>query len=231
MITKGSVRRKSAEIFKKVIELRKKEYSYTEIRKETGVAKSTINNWLTKAGLTLTKEHLNIQAKKRVENHVVATEASKRTRARRKEEDIQTFILEIKRFMNDPLFVAGIMLYEAEGTKRGNNSFSNSDFRTILVYMRFLEKYFNLDRSLDLNYRIYIHEARKNDLNRIMNFWTKKLQVDRRVFSISWKHNIVSKKQENLDYVGQMSVRVHGVKHFSGKILTLSGIMLSVFQR
>ena len=82
MITRGSVRRKSAEIFKKVIELRKREYSYTEIKKETGVAKSTINNWLTLAGLTLTKEHLNIQAKKRVENHVVATEASKRTRAR-----------------------------------------------------------------------------------------------------------------------------------------------------
>lgn len=231
MITRGSVRRKSAEIFKKVIELRKREYSYTEIKKETGVAKSTINNWLTLAGLTLTKEHLNIQAKKRVENHVVATEASKRTRARRKEEDIQVFILENRRFMNEPLFVAGIMLYEAEGTKGENNSFSNSDFRTILVYIRFLERYFHLNRNLDLDFRIYIHEIRKDDLNRITNFWSKKLLVDGRIFSISWKHNVVSKKQENLDYVGQLSVRVHGIKHFSGKILAISSIMLSVFQR
>jgi len=231
MINKGSVRRKSAEVFKRVIELRKREYSYTEIKKEPGVAKSTINNWLTLAGLTLTKEHLQIQAKKRVENHVIATEASKRTRARRKDQDIQAFIQKNKRFINDPLFIAGIMLYEAEGTKSGNNGFSNSDFRVILVYLRFLEKYFYLNRNTDLDFRIYIHEVRKNDLNRIVNFWAKKLLVNRNIFSISWKHNVVSKKQENLDYVGQMNVRVRGIKHFSGKIVTISSIMLSVFQR
>lgn len=231
MINKGSVRRKSAEVFKRVIELRKREYSYTEIKKETGVAKSTINNWLTLAGLTLTKEHLQIQAKKRVENHVIATEASKRTRARRKDQDIQAFIQKNKRFINDPLFIAGIMLYEAEGTKSGNNGFSNSDFRVILVYLRFLEKYLYLNRNTDLDFRIYIHEVRKNDLNRIVNFWAKKLSVNRNIFSISWKHNIVSKRQENLDYVGQMNVRVRGIKHFSGKIVTISSIMLSVFQR
>ena len=231
MVNKGSVRRKSAESFRRVIELRKKEYSYTEIRKETGIAKSTINNWLTLAGLTLTKEHLKIQAKKRVENHIVATEASKRTRERRKEKDIQNFIQENRDFIHDPLFVAGIMLYEAEGTKNGNNGFSNSDCKVVLVYLNFLEKYFHLNRNIDLDFRIYIHEVRKNDLNRIVNFWAKKLLVDKSVFSLSWKHNIVSKKQENLDYVGQINVRVRGIKHFTGKILSISSIMLSVFQR
>ncbi|MGA3291538.1 MAG: hypothetical protein ABSC49_00095 [Candidatus Microgenomates bacterium] len=231
MVNKGSVRRKSIEIFQKVIELRKSEHSYTEISKETGVAKSTINNWLTLAGLTLTKEHLQIQAKKRVENHVIAIEASKRTRARRKDEDIQNFILKNRQFMRDPLFVAGVMLYEAEGTKVSNNGFSDSDFRLILVYLRFLETYFHLNRNIDLDFRVYIHEVRKDDLNRIINFWAKKLSVDGHIFSISWKHNIVSKKQENLDYVGQINVRVRGVKHFSGKILAISSIMLSVFQR
>ncbi len=230
MINKGSVRRKSSEIFKKVIELRKKEYSYTEIRKETGVAKSTINNWLTLAGMTLTKEHLQIQAKKRVENHVLGTKASKITRARRKERDVQNFILEQKTNFEDPFFVAGIMLYEAEGTKV-NNNFSNSDFRLIVVYIKFLEKYFRLDRKKDMNFRLYIHEIRKSDLNRIKNFWGKKLNLAKDDFHISWKHNVVSQRRTNLDYVGQLGVRVLGVRHFTSKMLAISDIILSVFQR
>jgi hypothetical protein len=230
MINKGPVRRKSAEIFKKVIELRKREYSYSEIRKETGIAKSTINNWLTLAGLTLTKEHLQIQAKKRVENHVIATEASKRTRARRKDEDIRTFIQENRKFMNNPFFVTGIMLYEAEGTKV-NNNFSNSDFRLIVIYIKFLEKYFGLDRKKDMNFRLYVHETRKNDLDRIKNFWAKRLKIDKNTFRVSWKHNIVSLRRMNLDYVGQIGVRVNGISHFTSKMLAISDIILSVFQR
>ncbi len=230
MINKGSVRRKSLDVFNKVIELRKKEYSYSEIKKETGVAKSTINNWLTLAGLTLTKEHLLIQDKKRVENHLIATEASKVTRARRKESEIQNFILNYKRFIHDALFIAGVMLYEAEGTKVSNN-FSNSDFRLIVVYIRFLEKYFHLDRNKDMRYRLHIHDSRSGDLHRIRNYWAKKLRINLDVISVSWKHNVVSRPRMNPDYVGQLSVRVNGRKHFTGKMLAISDIMLSVFQR
>jgi len=79
-------RRKSFELYKQVIQLRKQEHSYSQIRRETGLAKSTINNWLTYAGLTLSKEHLKIQAIKRLENHIIATEASKRTRFKKERE-------------------------------------------------------------------------------------------------------------------------------------------------
>ena len=104
-------RRKSFELYKQVIQLRRKEYSYSEIRDETGLAKSTINNWLTYAGLTLSKEHLDIQAKKRLENHTIATEASKRTRLRRKMADIQNFLNSYKQYFGDPLFNYGLALF------------------------------------------------------------------------------------------------------------------------
>ncbi|KKR85823.1 MAG: hypothetical protein UU32_C0032G0002 [Candidatus Woesebacteria bacterium GW2011_GWB1_41_10] len=77
---------------------RKSEHSYTEIRRETGLAKSTIQNWLTHAGLTLSKEHLEIQARKRVENYVIATAASKVTRKRRKDQEIQSCIQKVKKY-------------------------------------------------------------------------------------------------------------------------------------
>lgn len=231
MVTKGSVRRKSVELFKKVIELRKKEFSYSEINKETGLAKSTINNWLNYAGLTLSKEHLKIQAKKRVENHVIGTAASKITRARRKEEEIYAFIQKIKLYFNDPFFVTGIMLYEAEGSKGQNNGFSNSDFRLISVYINFLEKYLSLNRGINMTFRLYIHDTRKDDLLKIINFWSKKLQVNPKNIRLTWKHNIVTNRRSNPDYVGQFDVRIRRFPNFTRKMLVISDIILSKYQK
>ena len=231
MVNKSSVRRKSAEIFRKVIELRKKEYSYTEIRKETGVAKSTINNWLTLAGLTLSKEHLNIQAKKRVQNHVIATEASKRTRARRKGEDIQNFIMENKKYFDEPFFVAGIMLYEAEGSKGTDCKFSNSDFRLIQTFIAFIEKFFKLTRNKNMSFSLYIHETRKDDLEKILNFWAKQAGIKKNKICIYWKRNKVVARKENPDYTGQFGVRIMGERVLGSKIQAISDIILKKYRK
>lgn len=231
MVTRGSVRRKGKEVFQKVIELRKKGLSYTEIQIETGIAKSTINNWLTFAGLTLTKEHLQISRNKYLQNNVIATAASKITRARQKDSDIQNFIKAKRNNFDDPLFVAGVMLYEAEGSKSSSNGFSNSDFRLINLYISFLEKYFSISKNENLRFRLFIHEVRKNDLSRIKRFWANKISIDKNQFSLSWKHNIVAKHQENLDYVGQLNVSVRKISHFTSKMLALSDIILTRYQK
>lgn len=231
MITSSSVRRKSKEVFQKVIELRKKGFSYTEIKRETGVAKSTINNWLAFAGLTLSREHLEIQNKKRIENHVLGTIASKMTRARRRAEDIDLFIQRHKSNLDDPLFVAGIMLYEAEGSKGENNGFSNSDYRLLIVFIRFAERYFGIDRNKDISFRLYIHEIRKNDLERIIRFWSKKLNVDPKKIKVSWKYNVVTERRTNLDYVGQLNMHILNNTHFTSKLIAISDIILTRYQK
>jgi len=231
MITKGSVRRKSAEVFKKVIELRKNGFSYTEIKKETGIAKSTINNWLSLAGLTLTKEHLQIQVKKRVENHVLGTEASKITRARRKELDISKFINKQKDYFNDPFYNYGIALYEAEGSKRTDCKFSNSDYRLILTFVKFVERYFYLNRKENMSFSLYIHETRKNDLRKILNFWSRNIDIKKDLIHTYWKKNKVVGRRENPDYSGQFQVRVMGEKVLGSKILAISDIILKKYLR
>jgi hypothetical protein len=231
MLQNKFIRRKNFDIYRKVIELRKKEFSYTEIQRETGIAKSTINNWLTRAGMTLSREHLEIQAKKRIENYVIGTAASKVTRKRRKDIDTQNFIQENKKYFQDPFFVAGIMLYQAEGSKGDSNGFSNSDFRLILIYIKFLERYLFLNRNRDMVFLLYIHETRKTDLSRITNFWIKKLQINNKAIKTSWKHNIVTKNRINQNYVGQFEVRIHGVSYFTSKLLSVSDIILKKYQK
>lgn len=231
MNNRGSVRRKSAEIFRKVIELRKTGRSYSEIKRETNIAKSTINNWLTYAGLTLTKEHLQIQAKKRIENHTIATEASKRTRTKRKEADIQNFIMRNKGYFRDPLFNYGVALYESEGSKGTDCRFSNSDHRLIQTFIIFIEKFLQFNRNKNMSFSLYVHETRKNDLEKILNFWATKINVKKSKIHVYWKRNKVVGRRENPDYTGQFGVRVMGERILGRKILAISDIILKKYRK
>jgi transcriptional regulator with XRE-family HTH domain len=226
MVTRGSVRRKSKETFQKVIKLRKRGLSYTEIKKETGIAKSTINNWLSFAGLTLSKEHLEIQNKKRVENHILGTIASKVTRVKRKTEDIDNFIQKHRSNLNDPLFNYCIALFEAEGSKSTDCKFSNSDYKLIKIFVLFSERYLQLDRIKNINYSLYIHETRRFDLEKILYFWANKLRVRKDKIRVYWKKNKVTHRKENQDYTGQMNLRIKGEKVLGSKLLAISDIIL-----
>jgi hypothetical protein len=159
----------------------------------------------------------------------LGTIASKITRAKHRTEDVDQFIQKHKSNLEDPLFIAGIMLYEAEGSKGESNGFSNSDFRLINMFIKFLDKY--IGKNLNLTYRLYIHDSRKDDLQKILNFWSKKISIKSNQIKVSWKHNIVTKQRENKDYVGQFEVRVKEITHFTSKILAISDIILSEYTR
>lgn len=231
MINKSSVRYGNKDRFKKCIRLRKQGLSYSEIRKIVPVAKSTLQNWLTFAGLTQTHEHLQIQLRKRLEKKQVAIEASRITRAKKADTEINKFVQEFKKFLDDPFFVASIMLYEAEGSKSSQCVLSNSDYRIIQMFVRFLEKYFYLDRKKHMHFRVYIHETRSSDLNKIKGFWSKKLNIPAGDIALSWKKNIVSQHRKNTDYVGQLLVSVSNVSFLTRKLRYLSSIILMQYCR
>lgn len=231
MVNKSSVRSLNKDRFLKCIKLRKQGLSYSEIRKIVPVAKSTLQNWLTLAELTLTEEHLQIQLKKRLEKKQAAIEASRITRANKADLEIHRFVQEFKKYLDDPFFVAGIMLYEAEGSKANSCVLSNSDYRVMQVFVKFMEKYFSLDRIKNMHFRIYIHETRSSDLKKIKGFWSKKLLISPRQFALSWKKNIVTRSRNNVDYVGQLSVYVSGVPFLTRKLLFISSIILNKYCR
>ena len=190
-----------------------------------------MQNWLTLAGLTYTKEHLQIQTRKRLEKQEAATLGSKITRRKRSEKEVQAFIQRSRKYLDDPFFVAGILLYEAEGSKGSSFEFSNSDYRLILTFLNFLKKYKILNTDINLRFRLYIHETRKKDLPRIIIFWSKKLSIKPDIIKISWKHNKIVKRRSNLDYTGQFDLRSVGISHLTRKLIAVSDIILRKYQR
>ena len=224
MINKSSIRTKNKGRFAQCIKLRKQGLSYREIKDIVPVSKSTLNNWLTLAGLTMKKEHLEIQTNKRIANKNLGTEASKITRKRNKENSIQKSISQLRKNFNKPDFTLGLMLYEAEGNKKGSCRFSNSDYRLIIVFIKFIERYFKLDKKSNMKLSLYIHETRKNDLQKIKNFWSKRLNSH--IDHIYWKKNIIAQRRNNPDYLGQISVEFRGEKYLTEKLLAISDIIL-----
>lgn len=228
MVNKSSVRRKNLDLFNKCVELRKQGLSYSEIRKHIYVAKSTLQNWLNFAGLTLTEEHLVIQSKKRFENsHSIGVEASRRIRMSRNLKLRQQFINHNEVNLDNPLFVAGVIAYEAEGAKKNSVKFSNSDYRMILLFIKFLEKYLVLNRLTDIHYRLYIHESRSADLARIINYWSRIISVSGDFIKVTWKHNLVVGRRHNSEYYGQMVLTVVNQKLLVKKLADLSGIIMA----
>jgi hypothetical protein len=226
---KNTVRSENKDKFKQCLKLRSEGLSYSEIQKVIPIAKSTLQNWLTLGGLTLTCKHLEIQLNKRIEKQNVATEASRLTRIRNREQFLKTAEERYNKFFTDQLFVMGIALYEAEGSKYDECRFSNSDYRVIKIFLLFLEKYFSLNIKTNAKFSLFIHETRRQDVSRILAFWSDKLSVNKAAFKIFWKRNEVAKKRNNLDYVGQIQVRITGMPYMTRKLLLFSGIIMKPY--
>jgi len=130
---------------KQVINLRKQGLTYNEILEVVPVAKSTLSLWLHEVGLTKS-QHQRITLKK--------IEAAKRGgRKRFNERVLKTQRIkekankEARVRISDPLWLCGVMLYWAEGSKEktwrpsGKVVLNNMDPLMIALFKRWLLKY------------------------------------------------------------------------------------------
>ena len=166
-------RPKAHELKVRSIELREKGYSYREITLQTGVAKSTLSQWL--KDIPLTEEQREALADKKIQGNkrraaAVSAQAAA-TRARiRAEASKQVPLLSA-----NPLFVAGVVAYWAEGAKEkpwrrsSRVVFMNSDPDLIRLFLAWLDLV-GVERDR-LRFAIHIHE--KADVERALTYWSE----------------------------------------------------------
>ena len=149
--------------------MRKAGLSYSEILKKIPVAKSSVSLWC--RDVDLTTEH-----KERIEN-------KSRARSLAGIKAIQTTFWQRRRdaFMrgvdmsrrlghNNSNFVAGLMLYWAEGTKKSSTAVTNSDPRIIKFTVKWLNKFFDI-KPEQLVIGLQIHPGQ--DEGKIKKYWSK----------------------------------------------------------
>ncbi|WP_086732619.1 hypothetical protein [Streptomyces glaucescens] len=190
-------------------ELRRQGWTYDQIQLELGCSRSSVSLWvrdLPRPEPRYTPE----------EQRALMTEGLKRRRAAEQEKRRQSKLAarrEAQELSDRDLFLAGVALYWAEGSKskpydrRERAVFVNSDPGVIQVYLAWLDL---LGVSRDrLRFRVLIHESA--DVDAAQRHWADISDVDSSVFQKATlkKHNPKTvRKNTGDDYHGCLVVSV-----------------------
>ncbi len=195
----------------KAISLRKQGYTYKEIQKQIKVSKSLLSGWFKTIALTADEEEfLRTRMKDQQDRGRVASMLSNRNRRIAREirvyEDAKDIFSKRK---NEWLFLLGVSLYWAEGSKRtGCFQFINSDPDMVIFMFKWMQKYMDADKS-KIRVRLFIHRIPGYETSH--QFWAKTLGIEPETFKKTiykpTKHAI----KKNPDYRGCLRLEIGGI--------------------
>lgn len=170
-------------IIKRAKTLRRQCKSYNKISKRLGVSKSTLFSWLSKykwsqkMSLKLSRVSnkrnwalFKIYVNKRKKQRLITYSKARKQAA-----------IEIKQFVKDPLFVAGICIYWGEGDKLTPSQvrISNIDWQMLNLFKLFLQKYSGLPNE---RMHAYVVTYPDHDAKECLNFWSKHIPLSQQQF-------------------------------------------------
>lgn len=158
----------------KAINLRKKGFSYTEIRNKVPVSKSTLSLWLRNIELNSDQE---ARLRERMSQaHVFGARAQKKKRIKRTKLIVEKARGEIEAISKKELWLMGIMLYWAEGSKQKKHNpsqrvvFSNSDPLMIKIYLAWLRNCVGIKNN-NIVFEIYSHQNHRKSERKMIDYW------------------------------------------------------------
>lgn len=196
----------------KAIELRQKGLSYSEILKQMPVAQSSISLWC--RNIKLTKGQISRLKKLRQEGVERGSALRHDMASKLKQEIISRSSKEIKQITDRELWLIGIALYWAEGSKQHSTSvssavkFTNSDPNMIKIFDLWLTKIIKIN-PININYEIYLHETMSREKSKVIAYWSKILEKPEEKFDrIYLKRNLITKSYPKSDYKGVVRIVV-----------------------
>lgn len=201
----------------KALKLRSKGLSYNEILKEIPVAKSTISLWCRYVKLT-TAQRKKLDDRKY--NGLAGIKAIQNMFWRRRCEAFFSGVsLSSRLKRKDIRFIAGLMLYWAEGTKRGGGaSITNSDPRIIKFMTSWFNEFFEVKPE---EFTIHLHLHSGQNESKLKLYWSRLTGVPLQNFHKSFIKPEGSGYRKNILYNGtvKLTVKKKGSTYLLFKIL------------
>ena len=200
------------DLYNEAVALRSKGLSYNEILKFVHVGQGTISRWCSK--ILLTKEQKERLLEKKRNTPLIrqlrrqAIQCKKEAKVWAKEQISKLSDRDTAQI----LFLSGILLYWAEGTKQSGCKgieFTNTDPDMILMMMEFFREILKIPEN---KFRITVRMGHKGNIRRAENYWSNLTQVSREQFNnpelLNLKKN--SKSLEKYPY-GMCRIIIHNV--------------------
>lgn len=184
----------------KAIQLRKQGKTYSEIRRELDVPKSTLSNWL--SNYPLNDEELEYLERTIRRNKELAIERYRLTTQRKREARLKEFYNEEKkrwlRLSKKELYLSGLFLYWGEGNKglKSSVSLNNTDPKVIKFYLYWLTQILKIPKK---KIKVYVHLYSDMDIKKELNFWSKNLKIPLNQFGNPY---IKKSQRVNIDHKG-----------------------------
>lgn len=197
----------------RAIEMRREGHSYREIRRVLEVSMSSLSLWL--RDVPLSAEHAEELYRRRVENGVRLGSANRARRLSRERKEREAGRTEIGPVSDRELFVAGVLLYWAEGAKpkpwrpAERVMFANSDEGLVRLFLRWLDV-LGIGRDR-LRVRLHIHESA--NVTEALGYWSRVTNVPVEQFGKTTlkRHNPKPGRRNLGDaYVGCLKISVLG---------------------
>ena len=157
--------------------------SYSQIKERLNLSKSTLSYWL--RDFPLSESRIAELKLAGWSNGEASRERFRKTMREKKEKKAElVYKTQLKKLDGLPdiaLFVAGLMLYLAEGDKKniGRISIANTDYRTIKFFLSWLRKFMRVNIA---SVRVQLHLYENMNINEEFNFWTKALGLSNAQF-------------------------------------------------
>ena len=144
----------------KAFELRRAKKTYREIQQLLGVSRSTLCEWFRNEKWSSHIKKLNTDNNIKISTeHLLTMNMARRSMLEKKYKSVeQEAVREFEIYKNDPLFMAGLMLYAGEGDKmtKGVIRLANTDFFIHKVFIKFIEKFIKVDpKNIKLSILLY----------------------------------------------------------------------------
>lgn len=157
-------------------EMRQQGLAITEIARRLGVSKGSVSVWV--RDVPLTEEQRQALRERVWAGQVAGGQKARLVNQQRQAEHMA----ELKRrayemtevHWNEPLFVAGVMLYQGEGRRSGNTEIVNSDPRFLRLFKRWVDTH---TPGYEFTLRIRLFDD--NDEEESLEYWTSQVPVER----------------------------------------------------
>lgn len=203
--------------------LRKKGNTYSEIATRVPVSKATLSIWLRDVPLPVSYHEKIAKLKlKAREKGWEARRFERRSRTARIEEEAKK---EVASLLAHPLWVTGLTLYWAEGSKEkpwGKGTpvtFTNMDPETLVVFKSWCLQFLKTESS-DFDYSLYIHDSQTANAQKFQEWWASRLGIPAEDISIYYKRTRTSyvRKNDNEHYKGVFRLQIRKSVDLTRKI-------------
>lgn len=198
----------------KAILLRKQGLSYKEILEKVFVAKSSLSLWLREVGLS--KKQKQRLSQKKLESALRGAKARKDERIERTKTIKNLARSQIGDISDRELWLLGIMLYWAEGSKEKEYrvgqkvDLTNMDPWVLKIFRKWLKVCCGVSYN-DLIYSVYIHENTIHTVDQIKNYWRKELGLNKNNhINIYYKKHKIKTNRKNI-----------GIKYYGSSRITV----------